>query len=209
MVRLKVVKMKDLEQSLRMKILFNREVITGEIEQFISTVRSKAPNEIIPNRTSPFTRNPWRAKKLQPTHPTKLTERTGKLLYMIRKDSNVAYTGKKIRKRESSALMETVRDKTGTDSSSKLMYSYEGRLMVKDSERIKMDSFLSASHLASTGGRRQDMKKETGATLRARFLHEYAGTTSTGKTRPARPIFRQVAESNKDLMISRMKARLS
>jgi hypothetical protein len=127
---------------------------------------------------------------------------------MLRKDANVAYTGKKIRKRESSALMETVRDKTGTDNSSKLMYSYEGRLMVKDSERVKMDSFLSASHL-ETGGRRQDMKKETGATLRARFLHEYAGTTSTGKTRPARPIFRQVAESNKDLMISRMKARLS
>lgn len=168
-----------------------QELFQRGIASTLTQIRLDAIKEIIPNTTG--IKNPYRARNKQPCTPGKLTERTGKLNYMLRQRANKANPtkywtgfGKKLVRHKSAGIEGMIRRYDYGD----YRESYRGTLRVS----INMNSRLSFTGWGKRGSR-DKMPRESPKTLALRFKHDYSPTGI--RTSERRPFISPAAQKNK------------
>ncbi len=168
-----------------------RPQFQGVIETMLDEIRFEAIRFIIPNST-PF-RNPKMASRAQRSTPGKLTERTGKLIFMLKHKATPfgeGFTGNRSRVKKTAALKMTV---TAAREGSTLE-AYKGKILFE---------FSGHGRLTSVGDKRPKqvgdkksfpklMPRETAQTLFFRFIHDLRGLKGQSK----RPFLTPAAKQN-------------
>ena len=148
----------------------NRKEILRAIGTYLDMSRANASREIIPNVTG--TRNPYHARKKQPSTPGKLTERTGNLQQMLEDDMGAAWkvTANTARKK-TSALEGLVKIESGKNTK---LERYVGtlRVNVTDAALSKAKTFTSKLYNVLENRRSKIVFRETKQKLFMRFKHE-------------------------------------
>jgi len=189
------------------KINEYRQIIFHSLAANIDQIRVRAAEKyIIPNTTG--IRNPYYASKKQPSHPSKLTERTGNLIRMLKhktKTNHWNFGTATTKNRVKSATLRTnaFRGRIKVDGGFRSAHeSYIAELKVDIDEAALLDSRVSRSRRFHTINRMvhtqngpdiqqtktKITKRETKQTLAMRFKHE------TGIRGTKRPFLRPAAE---------------
>jgi len=155
-----------------------RKEMRDSVAVAIDNIRFRASKHIIPNTTG--TRNPYKATKKQPSHPSKLTERTGKLIQMLTQDAapaGSAWTdhGTKSRKLRTDAFQGTVKVSAGFGTAAE-QYVGTLRVDVQSGSRLTSDLIAQSYLQGKVRG-----AVNVAALLAMRFKHE---TGIRGTKRP-------------------------
>lgn len=150
-----------------------RKALRAEIQEkmgsFMDFVRADAADkEIISNSTGH--RNPWKARKLQPSVPGRLTSRTGKMKHLLKQDLGTPWNGRGrlTYKKDTSAFKMLVRVVRVKEADKDFLATI----------RVYISDIPSA--VAETGDKGWRMPVETKLTLKMRFIWE----TRQGNKRP-------------------------
>lgn len=164
---------KDINQKYRKEVFLVLSLALDHIRQV-------AADKYIIKNTVGKRKSPWKMAKLQPSHSTRLTERTGRMLTMMKHNKKWEGIKKTLLQTSATAVQRTM--------------GLHGRILAKKEGRNTLESYEAtiAAMISSDnpfigkgfvgGGRiitvingkpvRVEGKKESTATLRARFLHE-------------------------------------
>ena len=164
---------KDINQEYRKEVFY-------VLARSLNHIRHVAADKYIIKNLVGKRMSPWKMAKLQPSHPSKLTERTGRLIEMMKHD------------KKWHGIKDTLLQTTATAAQQTM--GLKGRILaVKEGRNVleKYEATLRANIASSNpflgkgfvgGGRIIDVingkpirltgRKETKQTLQARFLHE-------------------------------------
>lgn len=125
--------------------------------------------------------SPWKMAKLQPSHPTRLTERTGRLITMMKHNKKWQGIKKTLLQTTATAVQRTmgIRGRiVATKAGRNINETYEAtlRALIAPDNPFLGRGFVGGGRIVAViDGKpiRMEGRKETKATLRARFLHEH------------------------------------
>jgi hypothetical protein len=152
-----------------------RSIVFRTIAEEMDRIRISAADKHIIRNMHGYNLSPWALAKLQPAHPTKVTERTGLLRTMLKLKSNPMGSGWKFTERRSSkegfsyATVNTARLNTNT---------LKGIVRVSGGQNTPEEKYCGklSEDMSSTQGlinsKMAKWRKETVETMRARFLHD-------------------------------------
>lgn len=158
-----------------------RGIIFRILSLSLDHIRQVAADKYIIKNTVGKRMSPWKMAKLQPAHPHRLTERTGRLIEMIKHSKRWAGIKNKLLQTTATATQQTMGLK------GRILAVKEGRNVSEAYEATVRASISSSNPFIGKGfvggGRILDVvdgkpiraprRVETKATLRARFLHEH------------------------------------
>ena len=167
-----------------------RRGVQKAMAETLTEVRKQAGHSFIPNITNGKTVNPYILRKLQPAHPSRLTNRTGKLSYMLTHDvSKWTGSGNKLVAEDSAGLHGLIRTNTTGE-----VETFTGTYRVS----VKQDGFLSNVGSRDPKKKGKWMPTETSRTLAIRFQHE------TGIRGTARPFMYPAMQSRMGMLQTRL-----
>ncbi len=161
----------------------NKEYIRGlrtSVARILDLTRQIAAEEmIIKNSTGSI--SPSKATALQPSTPGRLTSRTGKLAWSVRQKiaANPETFWEGFNRKLAKIDLPVMKGNVRTKGNRKIVDFVDGSLSLKRAGQVTMSGRLSNRGAKSVGY----MPKETGQTMRMRYIWEFASLKGSGGKR--------------------------